>query len=102
LKKKFSSVLFGETPLFQVQKENSFSPKKEILFSPVRRDLGMILHAFCSGCGRHFQINEDRYEQIVGVCPEKDLVREFVEVSGCSCCTGQPKIGVLKKITTDS
>ncbi len=102
MKKKFSNVLFGEIPLFQVQKEKSFSPKKEILFSPVRRDSDMIVQAFCSGCGRHFQINEDRYREIVGDCPEKDLLQKFVEVSGCSCCTGQPKMGVLKNITTDS
>lgn len=102
MKKKFPRVLFGEIPLFQVQKGKEFSPDKEILFSPVREELGMIVQVFCKGCGRHFQINEDHYREIIESSPEKDLPKKFVEVAGCSCCTGHPKTGTLKNITTDS
>lgn len=96
---KFSSVLFGEIPLFQVQHGRTFSPDMtEVLLEPVRSDLGMFAQVFCVGCGRYFQVDEERYREIAGVPSDHDMHGKYLDVSGCSCCTGQPKTGRLKHV----
>ncbi len=92
-------MLFGDVRPFEVQDGRVFAPdNKDVFLRQVRSDLEMVAQVFCVGCGRYFQVTEARYQEMACVASDHDMHGKYLEVSGCSCCTGQPKTGRLKHV----
>lgn len=74
-------VFFGKPSQEKIKGE--YQPKKKLL----KRALvnGMNARAFCLSCGKHFQVDEGRAQEILG---EKGRLEEkqYIEVTGCGFC----------------
>lgn len=92
-KKSFAHVLFGsvvnEPPHIEHEPNLEHFTHE---FAP-----GYIAHAFCSGCGRHFQVTAGRAQEILhsDILPKND---EYIRLVECTLCCPQGARGaVIKK-----
>jgi len=94
---RLAKTLFGS--ITTAHATGDHSPNPEALHGEFIRQDGdqAVIHFFCRGCGRHFQVTIDRYHELVGPIALPDADRYYVEVAGCSCCDGEPKIGIVKE-----